>query len=202
MSKKTRRFGRKDKGEAPVEPAVEQATPAGDAVPEEDDVTRLTREVAELADKNLRLQAESDNILKRTRREQQAAQRYAEFDFARELLVVLDDLERTQESAQAATDVQALGDGVRIVYQHFVKVLSAHGISAIDVIGRTFDPTYHEAMLQQPSDEYESGTVMQELARGYTMHDRVLRSARVIVSSGPADANQDRGTPSGCQEEK
>jgi molecular chaperone GrpE len=150
----------------------------------EDELTTLRLEVATLRDKNLRLVAEAQNQQKRAVREREDALRFAEADFARDLLVILDDLERTLASAQGADDAGAVADGVRIVYEHFLKVLGTREISPIEAVGQPFDPTYHEAMMQQPSDEHPAGTVMQELARGYTMRDRVLRSARVIVSSG------------------
>lgn len=176
--------------------ADEAATPETEgenveASAEEDPLTMLQREVEELRDKNLRLVAELQNQQKRAQRDRQEAVRFAEADFARDLLVVLDDLERTQDSAQAASDAQAVADGVRIIYEHFLKLLKDHGIMPIEALGQPFDPTYHEAMMQKPSEEYPAGTVMQELARGYTMHERVLRSSRVIVSTGAPDAAGD-----------
>jgi len=74
------------------------------------------------------------------------------------------------------------------VLEHFFKVLRSRGIAPIEALGRPFDPHLHEAILQQPSQEYPAGVVMQEIATGYTMHDRVLRPARVVVSAGPGPA--------------
>lgn len=162
--------------------AGESAAPA---LPEEQ-IEALQREVEQLRDKNLRLIAEAQNQQKRAARERQEAIRYAEAAFARALLVILDDLERTQESAAAASDVKAVSDGVRIVYEHFLKVFAQHGIEPIQADGQPFDPAVHEAILQQPSDEHPAGTVVNEIARGYRMHERVLRPSRVVVSSGPA----------------
>ena len=149
------------------------------------------QEIAALRDENLRLVAELRNVRQRAQREKQEALKYGEADFARELLVVLDDLERTQESVKTADNMQAVTEGVRIVYEHFLKVLRAHQIEPIEAAGQPFDPGLHEAMMQQPSAEHPAGTVMQELARGYKMHGRVIRPAKVVVSSGtpasPAD---------------
>lgn len=164
-------------GQPPVE--SEEAVP--------DELEALRREVAELREKNLRLLAEQRNQQQRAQRERAEALRYAEGELARELLVVLDDLERTQESARETRKVQVVADGVRIIYEHFLKVLKGRGIEPIVAQGQPFDPGLHEAMLQRPSDEHPAGTVMEELARGYQMHDRVLRPSRVVVSSGPAD---------------
>ena len=143
-------------------------------------------EIAALKDRNLRLMAEAQNASKRAARERDEAVRFAEFGFARELLVVIDDCERTLESAKDKPGAQALAEGVRIIYEHFVKVLAQRGIKQIEAVGKPFDPAVHEALLQQPSKEQAAGTVMQELARGYTMYERTLRPARVIVSTGPA----------------
>lgn len=154
--------------------------------------------IARLEEEKLRLQAELQNVVKRALREKQEALKYAESDFAKELLVILDDFERTQESAKTAENVRAVADGVRIVYEHFLKVLRSRGVEPVEATGRPFDPDRHEAMLQQPSAEHPAGTVIQELQRGYMMYERVLRPARVIVSSGPAAKAQNAvgaGTP-------
>ena len=143
------------------------------------------QEIERLRDENLRLVAELRNLRQRTQREKAEALKYAEADFARELLVLLDDLERAQAAAPAAENVQALAEGVRIVHEHFLKVLRDRGIQPIEALGRPFDPELHQALSQQPSAECPAGTVMQELARGYRMHGRVIRPAKVVVSSGP-----------------
>lgn len=182
MSKKTREEMEAQADEPTESPADAGVTPAEP----EDELGTLRRELAELQDKYLRLLAENQNQQKRAQREKQEAVRYAEAEFARNLLIILDDLERTQESARTAQDVPAVAEGVRIVYEHFLKLLKDHGIEQIEAEGRAFDPSEHEALLQQPSTEQPAGTVLQELARGYRMHERVLRPARVIVSGGPA----------------
>jgi molecular chaperone GrpE len=185
-----------DAAESTASPAVEETGPTVVPTPPTDDeLTTLRREVAELRDKNLRLLAEAQNQQKRAQRDRQEALRYAEAEFARELLVILDGFERTQEAAKAAPDAKTVADGVRIVYDHFLKVLHAHAIAPLEAVGKPFDPSFHEAMLQRPSDEYPAGTVLQELARGYTMHERVLRPSRVIVSGGAAAAPQTSATP-------
>ena len=164
------------------------AAPTESAAPPEDELTTLRREVTELRDKNLRLLAESQNQHKRMQREKQELQRYAEAELARDLLVVLDDLERTQAAAEAATDMRTVADGVRIVIEHFLKIFRDHGVTPIEAVGRPFDPTCHEALLQQPSADHPAGTVLHEATRGYQMHGRVLRPSRVIVSAGPASS--------------
>jgi len=194
MSKRTKRRTEEQEVAAPHAGAPPRETPPASV---EDELTALRREVEELREKNLRLLAEAQNQQKRAQREKQEALRFAESDFARELLVILDDLERTQESARTATDARAVADGVRIVHEHILKVFKARGIEPIEAVGRPFDPTYHEAMMQQPSAEHPAGTVLQEMARGYRMHERVLRPSRVIVSSGST-----QGEPVGDREQE
>lgn len=175
--------------EGAADEAARGPEPGGAATAEatlQERVDALTAEAARLRDENLRVIAEARNQQVRALREKQDALRYAEADFARELLVVLDDLERVQESARTAGDVKAVAEGVRITYEHFLKVLRERRIEPLSALGERFDPTYHEALLKQPSDTYPEGTVAQEVARGWKMHDRVLRAARVVVSAGAA----------------
>lgn len=176
----------------PGEPAASELAARGGAVSDVDlgaapepAAESLERELKELRDRNLRLMAESQNAQKRLERDKQEALRYAEFDFARALLPILDDLERTLDAARTGADLKAVTEGVRIVHEHLLQILRERGIQPIDAAGRPFDPTHHEALMQQPSSDHPAGTVIQEAARGYTMHERTLRPARVIVSSGP-----------------
>lgn len=167
-------------GAAPA-PTGEACAPP--ATPEER-LAALEREVAALRDENLRIIAEARNQQQRAARERQEALKFAEADFARELLVILDDFDRTLESARGATDVKTVAEGVRIVYEHFLKVLKSRSVESFASLGQPFDPSRHEALMRQPSDEYAEGSVMNELSRGYRMHERILRAARVIVSAG------------------
>lgn len=149
-----------------------------------DTLESCRKQLNELRQQHLRALADARNIAQRAARENAEAVKYAVSDFARDLLVVIDDLDRTLASAQTGADAVALADGVRITQEHFSKLLAARGIQAIDAVGKPFDPSLHEAVLQQPSNDVPAGSVLQEAARGYRIHDRVLRPARVIVSSG------------------
>jgi molecular chaperone GrpE len=172
---------RHDPANPPVGGSADNAGAAG-APAGEDELTALRRECESLRDKNLRLLADARNLQQRTARDREEAIRYAEFDFARELLPVLDGLEQTLASAQTATDPRAVAEGIRIVYEQFLKALKSRQIEPLDVLGAAFDPAMHEALLQQPSADQAPGTVLQEVQRGYRMRDRVLRFARVIVA--------------------
>jgi molecular chaperone GrpE len=163
--------------------AAEAAPPDAAAAPPAGAVDDLQRELDALRDRNLRLLADMRNLQQRSQREREEALRYAEAEFARELLVVLDDLERAMQAASGAD--APLSEGMRITHEHFLKVLRSRGIEPIAAVGQPFDPALHEALLQQPSSQHAAGIVAQEIAPGYRMHERVIRPSRVVVSSGP-----------------
>jgi molecular chaperone GrpE len=196
MSKKNRHYPDQEQQPEQSDPTLAETTAAAapeETPPTQDELAKLRQEVEELRDKNLRLLAESQNQQKRAQREKLETLRFAEAEFGRELLVVLDDLARTLEAAKAATDVKAVAEGVRILYEQLLKVLHGRHIRPIEAVGRPFDPQFHEALLQRPSSEHPAGTIMEELARGYQMHERVLRPSRVVVSSGPPPADEKDG---------
>jgi molecular chaperone GrpE len=188
---------RKDKVPAslskPVEPEETGAAAAEPATKVAEEAQTPAQQIEALRDENLRLMAELRNVRERAQREKQEALTYAEADFTRELLVVVDDLERTQQAANNADNAQAVAEGVRIVYEHFLKVLRGRSIEPIEALYQPFDPDLHEAVMQQPSAEHAAGTVIQELARGYRMGARVIRPSKVVVSSGPAPAPEEKG---------
>ena len=169
-----------------IEPTDEQLEGEATEPVELDPLEVLQQELGEANDKNLRLVAELRNVQQRAQREKEAALQFASGGLATELLPVLDDLTRTYESLQANEATQAAGEGIRIVLDQILKVFKAHEIEEIPAAGEPFDPEVHEAMMQQPSDDVPEGVVLTEVARGYRMKGRVLRSSKVIVSSGPA----------------
>ena len=180
---------------------AQAADDAADAKPELTPLAAAEQERDALRDKNLRLTAELANVRRRADQEKAEAIRYAEAGFAKDLLTVLDDFTRTLESAATASEVKVVTDGVRIMHEHFLKVLADHKIEPIAAVGQPFNPDVHEALLQQPSTEHAAGAVMQEVATGYRMHDRVIRAARVIVSSGPPAETPSEPTEPSVDEE-
>lgn len=185
---------RPDAAQEPGETAVADVETSAEEVEDKRPAEEpsLEQQVETLRDENLRLTAELRNVALRAQREKQEALRYAEADFAKELLIVLDDLERTLESVKTAEDVQSVVEGVRIVYEHFLKVLRGRNIEAIEAKGQAFDPLLHEAMMQQPSEDRPAGVVLEELLRGYQMHGRVIRPTKVVVSSRPPTASEEQ----------
>jgi molecular chaperone GrpE len=159
---------------------TEQVEPEAAADP----VESLERERDELLDTLQRIQAEFDNFRKRVARDQESLVARAHERLVKELLPVLDDLERALAHAEAHEEAQ-LEEGVALVARSFADVLRREGLEEVPTEGR-FDPHVHEALLSQPS-EVEEGAVIEVLQKGYRLGDRVLRPARVVVSSGSGD---------------
>ena len=127
-----------------------------------------------------RVQADFENYRKRAVREQERLVAHAHERLVRELLPILDDLERALEAAERHEEAQ-LVDGVKLVEQSLRTALRKEGLAEIETNG-AFDPHVHEALLTQPSDDVESGSVLEVVQRGYRVGDRVLRPAKVIVA--------------------
>ena len=163
--------------EEPIEGTEPATTPA-------DAASATESQVAELQERVLRVQAELENFRKRSRREYDDAQRYREIDVLRDLLPVLDNVLRAIEAAEKATDVETLRSGFRMTAQQIEKLLGSHGCQTIETDGAAFDPTVHDAILQQVVPGVAAGTIVGTASRGYRLHDRVVRPAQVIVAKG------------------
>ena len=150
-----------------------------------DPLVAMTKERDEYLDALQRLKAEFDNYRKRVARDQQELAARAHERLVKQLVPVLDDLERALESATAHEEAK-LEDGVRLVHRALADALEKEGLREIPTEG-AFDPHTQEALLSQPSDADE-GTVIQVLQKGYALGDRVVRPARVVISSGEQNA--------------
>ncbi len=138
----------------------------------------------ELGNYKLRL-ADYENARKRLLRDSEAQKKYAAESLIRDLLTALDNLERALLAAKKAGDSGPLVAGVSATASQFLDVLRRHGVTRIECApGATFDPNIHEAVTQQPSNEFEPGQVVQVVQQGFLLHDRVLRPATVIVATG------------------
>ncbi len=147
----------------------------------EERVALLELERDELVDDLKRVAADFDNYRKRALRDQEALVARAHERLVKELLPVLDDLERALVAAEEHEEAK-LEDGVRLVHRELRNTLSKEGLVEIDTDGE-FDPHVHEALLTQPSDA-DDGAIVQVIQKGYRLGDRVLRPARVVVSQG------------------
>ena len=161
------------------EPEVSEFAEAQD---DQDPVADLTRQRDEYLDALQRLKAEFDNYRKRVARDQQELAARAHERLVKELVPVLDDLERALEAASQHEEAK-LEEGVALVHRSLADLLAREGLAEVPTDGR-FDPHLQEALLSQPS-EADEGTVIQVLQKGYLLGDRVLRPARVVISAGP-----------------
>jgi molecular chaperone GrpE len=147
----------------------------------EDPLARIQRERDEYLDLARRAQADFENYRKRAAREAAAAGERAKSGLVRELLPIVDNLERALRSAQK--EEQHLAEGVRLVYAELVAVLERNGVEQFDPSGERFDPSEHEALSMRPEDGAESGLVLDVVEKGYRANGTILRPARVVVSS-------------------
>ena len=132
------------------------------------------------------MQAEFDNYRKRQAREAEQTAKYAAVPVIRDVLPGLDNLRRLLEAAQKGGQLEELTKGVELTLKQFESVLEKNHARSIPGVGTPFDPNLHEAITQVPSAEHPPMTVLMEVERGYTIHDRVVRPSKVIVSAAPA----------------
>lgn len=157
---------------------------------ETDETEQLRQKVAELEDKLLRSHAEFDNYRKRALRQQEQAVASAREGVITELLEIVDNFERAAEHAEGEVDATALKSGMEMIYNQLRSLLRRYDVTPVESVGRPFDPSLHEALMQVESDEHPDGTVVNELTRGYKVGDRVLRYAKVGVSRDPRSKDE------------
>lgn len=152
-----------------------------------DHITRMQQELSAARDQALRAAAELENYRKRVQRDMQEERKYASVAVVRELLPVVDDIDRAIASAEQSHDAEALLDGIKMVRKQLAELLTNQGVQQVPAQGAEFDPAIHEAIMQQTTDEHPPGTVVQVAKEGYRMHDRVVRPAQVVVSKPAAE---------------
>ena len=155
-----------------------------DAAPNNAAANNATELAAE-KDRSLRLQAEMENLRTRTAREIAEQARYAALPVVRDLLPVVDNIDRAIDAAIQTGDANSLLEGFKLVRQQLLNTLQQHNCTRIEALGQPFDPQFHAAILQQPSAEVPANHVLLVAQAGYKLHDRVVRPAQVIISTGP-----------------
>ncbi len=148
-------------------------------------VQELRAKLDEAEKRAIRFQADLENYRKRSQREAEDLARYATAPLLNGLLDVLDNLDRALEAANSDENAGALKQGVEMVAAQLMETLQGHGCQRIQTVGRPFDPKLHEAIQMQPDDQIPANHVMLEVQPGYLLHDRVLRPAKVMISTGP-----------------
>jgi molecular chaperone GrpE len=177
--------------EAVSENAVEAEAPIQFDAPD------LAAEIADLKDQLLRAKAEVENTRRIAAREKQDASKYALTNFARDILRVADNLgfammSVTEEARKADQNLDNLYVGIDMTMKELISVFAAHNIKPVAAEGEAFDHNIHEAVQQVENAEVPSNTVVKALRGGYMLHDRLLRPAQVIVSTGGPKAEQDQ----------
>jgi molecular chaperone GrpE len=169
--------------------ADEQDAPEGEQPADEINRLQEQLEAAEAAagmarDELLRVQAEMQNLRRRTEQDIEKAHKFGQEKFSAELLAVMDNLERSAAAAEASEDeaVQAIKEGVELTLKGFMDCFTRFNIEAVDPLGEPFDPQLHQAMSIQESPDAEPNSVIAVMQKGYTLHGRVIRPAMVMVS--------------------
>lgn len=182
-------------GEASEEEAA-QETAEDEALEEDEDGKKKSRlfgkkdkkkdkkdqQIEELTDKVMRQMAEFDNFRKRTEREKSQMFDSGAGDIIEKILPVIDDMERGFAAMTEDEKSSSFAKGMEMIYKKLMTTLTDAGVSPIDAQGKEFDPNFHNAVMQSPSEEYESGYVVQELQKGYMFKEKVLRHSMVIVA--------------------
>lgn len=149
----------------------------------QNDIAQLQEEINQWKDKFLRKMAEFDNYKKRIEQDQIQLVKYANEKLIKDLLDVVDDFERTLIFSKEELKNNSIHQGVEMIYNKLMKILSDYGLKKIEALNQPFDFNYHEALLQVPKDGVEPMTVVEEVQKGYMLNDKVIRHTKVIVSS-------------------
>jgi molecular chaperone GrpE len=196
--KEAQNNGKKEKGNARKEHVSEEVSRAleeKDAyIAElENRVKELESENSELKSQYLRKQADFENFRKRVQREKKEAIQYANSDLLLDLVSIIDDFERAIKSSEESRDFESFHDGIKLIEKQFVGMLERkYGLQRMESEGNEFDPQMHEAINMEERSDYDVQMVMEDYQRGYMLHDRVLRHAKVKVAV-PARESSDSG---------
>ena len=187
--------GSTDSGVADAVSQLERE-PVAKPVPANDD-GQSAKALEELKTRHMRLMADFDNYRKRVQREQATQRLYASENSMRDLLGVVDNIERALSVSSGDDVAGSMAEGVRMILNQMLSVLERHGVKPFDSIGETFDPERHEAVARQGHDVYDEDLVCEQMQKGYMLHDRLLRAASVVVSAGKLDRVADSSSNGG-----
>jgi molecular chaperone GrpE len=187
---------RADEGTSATAADADAPAPAPTSSRSDDPLAQAQADAARHKDAWLRTAADFDNFRKRTRKELEDARRNGREDLLRAVLPVFDNLERAIQSSQRSSDVKAMADGLGMVQRQFTEALGREGIARVPTVGHPFDPNVHEAIQQVETADHAPGTVLAEVQPGYTLGERLVRAAMVVVAKAKAG---DDGQGSGGQ---
>ena len=170
--------------EEQVETAEEQAAEISVEEALQAELGEAQAEIAQLKDQMLRVQADAQNVRRRSEQDVEKAHKFGQEKFSREMLSVLDNLERALAATPESEETLALREGVDMTLQGFLSTLTKFNVESIDPQGETFNPEQHQAMAMQENADFPPNTVMAVMQKGYSLHGRLLRPAMVMVSKG------------------
>lgn len=160
---------------AATPPAAESSAPTAE------------QQLAQLKDLLLRRAAEFENYKRRVEQDSSAIVRMANEGLVQAIIPIVDDLERSLKAGKENQDFGAFYKGVEMIAQKMMRVLESQGVKPFETVGTPFDVLLHDALMQLPRTDVPPSTVLEEVQKGYSMHDKVIRHARVIVSAPPPD---------------
>jgi molecular chaperone GrpE len=164
------------------ENSANQAEAQTEAVVSQEAFQTLEKDYEALKEKMLRLTAEYDNFRKRTQREKAADLKYKAQDLATDLVPVVDTFDRALQLKPDENSIDSFYEGMEMVYRQLMQALSQAGVEEIETEGETFDPNFHQAVMQVEDDQYESQAIVETLQKGYRLKDRIIRPAMVKVN--------------------
>lgn len=152
----------------------------------------LEEENSELKTQYLRKQADFENYRKRMTREKQEAIKFANTNLLTDIIDVIDNFERAIKSSEDSKDFNSFHEGIVMIEKQFVSMLEQkYGLKRLESIGKVFDPSCHEAIAMEESEEHEDSVVLEDFQKGYTLNDRVIRTAKVKVTKPVAKASEE-----------
>jgi molecular chaperone GrpE len=200
--KKPVQAGRADaKNAAKDDSKKDDETPLSDPMKELEEKFKASEEEAKQSyDRYLRVSADFENYKKRSAREMDDFRKYANQSLVKELLPVVDNLELAIKSANENKDVDTcLLDGVDLTLKEIHKIFEKFQVKAIEALGKTFDPRYHEAVMREETDKHPENSITNELQKGYLIHDRLLRPSMVVVAA-PKKPDDDKEKDANAQD--
>lgn len=185
MAKKTEQQESETELETPASSGPEVVTEEDETVRLRNELTQAQRDLKGSQEQYLRTMADMDNLRKRTQRDKEELAKFANESLLRDILPVIDNLERAVEHAEQAESNDGLFEGVQMTLNQFSQLLDKFGVEPVDAIGQPFDPAYHQAMGQMESEEHPVNAVVQQMQKGYQLNKRLLRPAFVMLAKAP-----------------
>jgi molecular chaperone GrpE len=183
MNEEFKKINIEEKTEEKLEETFQQVPDSVESISNNKKIEEIEIEISLWKDKFLRKAAEFENYKKRVDNDQLALVNYAAESFIKKILPVVDDFERSLNHLNDAQDLSTIKTGIKLIYSKLMKILEEQGVSKIESLGKQFDVHFHEAIMQRIDDNVPPHTVLDEVESGYIFKDKVIRFAKVIVSS-------------------